>query len=591
MPINDLYDLARRLQGKQDVPPTLEAPAFPSQVGDAKSFWVSDTDTNDYFQVQASLRFATEHAYFWIEDGVNYRENELAALAEAFENQIYPTNREFFGSEWTPGVDGDPHIYILYTSGIGGGIAGYFSSNDSYNPEIQEYSNGHDMFVFNADNVNLDEEFTYGVLAHEFQHMIHWFRDRNESTWVNEGFSDVAMLLNDYDTGGHDYLYALDPDLQLNDWPNDQDLTSPHYGASFLFLTYFLDRFGETATQALVSHPADGLDGVDQVLSELAITDPLTAKTIGADDVFADWAVANYLQDGSVADGRYTYHNYSTAPQTSETESIRNCADELQTRDVRQYGVDYIQIECRGNVTLNFEGSILTYLLPADPHSGAYAFWSNKGDESDMTLTRRFDFSDHSGPLTLQYWTWYDIEEDFDYAYLLASEDGERWETLVTPSGTGEDPTGANYGWGYNGSSGAGPQWIQESLDISQYAGKEVYLRLEYITDAAVNGEGLLLDDIAIPEIGYASDFEQDDGGWQAEGFAHVGNVLPQSFRLSLITRRNGDLTVTPVQLTPDNSASLPLKFDEGVDEAILVVSGTTRYTRQPAAYRFTFQP
>jgi hypothetical protein len=162
---------------------------------------------------------------------------------------------------------------------------------------------------------------------------------------------------------------------------------------------------------------------------------------------------------------------------------------------------------------------------------------------------------------------------------------------LSPPSGTGEDPTGANYGWGYNGASDGGPEWIQESVDLSQYAGKKVYLRFEYITDAAVNGEGLLVDDIAIPEIGYFSDFEQDDGGWQAQGFARVQNELPQRFRLSLITRRGGDITVTPVQLSADNSASLPLLFGEGVDEAILVVSGTTRYTRQPAAYRFSFQP
>ncbi len=29
----------------------------------------------------------------------------------------------------------------------------------------------------------------------------------------------------------------------------------PHYGQSFLYLTYFLDRFGEEATQALTNNP------------------------------------------------------------------------------------------------------------------------------------------------------------------------------------------------------------------------------------------------------------------------------------------------------------------------------------------------
>ncbi|MGW8251758.1 MAG: hypothetical protein ACWGO1_14025, partial [Anaerolineales bacterium] len=169
VPINDIYDLARRLEGKQDISPTLEPPAVPPQVGDQKDFWITNNDTNNYFQTSATLQHATEHAYFWIEDGVRFRENELVSLGDVFENQIYPTNREFFGSEWTPGVDGDPHIYILYARDLGSSIVGYFSSNDSYNPLVQEYSNGHEMFVINADNANLDEVYTYGVLAHEFQ--------------------------------------------------------------------------------------------------------------------------------------------------------------------------------------------------------------------------------------------------------------------------------------------------------------------------------------------------------------------------------------------------------------------------------------
>jgi hypothetical protein len=203
-----------------------------------------------------------------------------------------------------------------------------------------------------------------------------------------------------------------------------------------------------------------------------------------------------------------------------------------------------------------------------------------------MTLTRSFDFTDHSGPLTLSYWTWYDIEEDFDYVYLLASEDGERWDMLFPPSGTGSNPTGANYGWGYNGLSGDEPVWIEESVDISQYAGKDVQLRFEYITDAAVNGEGFLLDDISIPEIGYFSDFEQDDGGWAAAGFVRIQNLIPQNFRLSLITLGNTP-QVQPIPLSADNTATIPV----GSDDSILVVSGTTRFTRQPATYRFSFVP
>ncbi|MBN1666572.1 MAG: hypothetical protein JW862_05770, partial [Anaerolineales bacterium] len=411
VPINDLLELAERLEGKADIPTTVTPVTRPYEVGDRYTFWVTNVDTNDQFQIETILRYATEHAYFWIEEGVRFDENELRELAETFENQIYPTNREFFGSEWTPGVDGDPHLYIVYASGLGSSLAGYFSAADAYHPLAHEYSNAHETFMLNADSVGLDEDFTYGVLAHEFQHMIHWYQDRNESSWLNEGFSELAAFLNGFDVGGSDWYFMRDPDLQLNDWPNDPDGTYPHYGSSFLFVTYFLDRFGEQATQAVVGHPDNGLTSIDAVLAEMEITDPLTGEQIQAEDVFLDWAVTNYLQNDQVGDGRFDYHIYPDAPQADETETFRNCPFEPQTRSVAQFGADYIRLTCSGEYTLRFEGSIAVGVSPADPYSGDYAFWSNKGDESDMTLTQRFDFSQHEGPLTLSYWTWYDLEE------------------------------------------------------------------------------------------------------------------------------------------------------------------------------------
>ena len=62
-----------------------------------------------------------------------------------------------------------------------------------------------------------------------------------------------------------------------------------------------------------------------------------------------------------------------------------------------------------------------------------------------------------------------------------------------------------------------------------------------------------------------------------------VDNVLPQTYRLSLITR--GDTTtVTPINLNPDQTVDIPLSLQSG-EEAVLVVAGTTRFTRLPAAY------
>ena len=590
VPINDPIDLAERLEGKSNLPVALDGTPQIYAKGDQQTFWVTNSDTNENFEVDAKLGYSTDHVYFWIEDGVSYTERDLKNLVDTFEDEIYATNREFFGSEWTPGVDNDPHLYILYAHGLGGSVAGYFSSADEYVPTVRDYSNAHEMFLLSADHVDLDEEFAYGVLAHEFQHMIHWYTDRNEETWMNEGFSDVAMFLNGYDIGGADYVFVDDPDIQLTDWPTTPDNRTEHYGASFLFLTYFLDRFGEEATKALVADPANGMPSLDTVLAALGTTDPLTGLTITANDVFADWAIASYLQNESVGDGRYTYHNYPSAPGPNATETIYDCALDITTRDVSQYGADYIEFDIAacssGEYTLNFEGSTQVNLLPADPYSGSYAFYSNKGDESNMTLTQEFDFSSHSGPLTLEYWTWYDLEEDYDYVHLNVSTDGENWQILTTPSGTAEDPSGNSYGWGYNGFSGGSPEWIQERVDLSQYAGQKVQIRFDYITDAAVNGDGMLIDDIAIPEINYFSDFEADDGGWTADGFVRVQNILPQTFRVSLITFGD-ETTVEYIQLSADNAAQIPLQIGSGVDRVVLVVSGTTPFTRQKAAYHF----
>lgn len=576
VPENDPYELACRLKGICDVPRIVPAKTY--RVGDTEQFWVSNSDTAEHRQITARLVYITPHSYFWAEQDARYDEGEVKRLMDTFENEIYPTNREFFGEEFNPGIDGDPHIYVIYASGLGSSVAGYFNSSDSYNPLVNEYSNAHETYMLSTTQ-NLAAEFTYGVLAHEFQHMIHFASDRNETSWIDEGFAEVGYFLNGYEMDAKPWLYTSDPDLQLTTW--DPDNSQPHYGQSFLYLSYFLDRFGKEATQTLVKNPENDISSVDDTLASLGITDQLTGEVVTADDVFMDWAAALYLKDGSVGDGRYTYNNNPDAPRTSDTDTITTCPQSPQDFSVSQYGIDYINISCPGDFTLRFSGSTSIKLLPADVHSGKYAFWSNKGNESDMTLTRQFDLTAVSGPVEMSYWMWYDIEEDWDYVFVEASTDGEAWEILKTPSGTDYNPSGNSYGWGYTGRTGG---WIQESVDLSQYAGQNVWIRFEYITDAAVNGEGLLLDDVRIEAINYQSDFEADEGGWVAEGFARVDNVLPQTYRLSLILK--GDTTtVTNIELDPDQTVEIPLSLDPG-EEAILIVAGTARFTTIPAEYK-----
>ena len=582
VPINDPIDLAERLGGKSNIPNTLPDPNQPYKVGDSKVFWVSNTNTNENFQVRAVLRYLGDHLYFWIEDGVTYDTKDLNKLASTFDKEIYPITQEFFGSEWSPGVDHDPRIYVLYASGLGDSIAGYYSSADQLHPDAHMYSNAHEMFLMNADSVDLGEDYIYGTMAHEFQHMIHWYKDRNEDSWLNEGFSMLSELLNSYDTGGFDYLYSLNPDLQLNDWDPEPGNNGPHYGASFLFTAYFLDRFGEQATKALVAHLENGMPSIDMVMAELGILNPDTGKPYTSTEIFADWAATNYVLDSSVETGRYNYTRLMPY-QVSMTDTISNCPSK-KVRDVFQFGVNYLEIDCEGEHTITFTGVPQVKLLPVDAdYSGNYFYWSNMGDDSNMRLTREFDFTNTVTPITMTYKIWYDLEVDYDYAFLSATVGGNSWQILNTPTCTTYNPSGNSYGCGYNGAT---QTWITESVDLSQFAGKQVTLRFDYVTDAAVNGVGLALDDIRVDSIDYFTDFEKDDGGWDGEGFVRLQNTLPQTYNVSLI-EVGSRTTVTDLDLQDDNRAEIKISIGDDVNKVILVVSGTTPITRQRAIYQY----
>ena len=581
VPINDPIDLAARLGGKLNVPNVLIDTEAPYEVGAQKSFWATNTDTNENFKVQATLRYVGDNIYFWIENSVRYNQSDLIPLAETFDKEIIPTDREFFGEEWNPGVDGDPRFYVLYAGNLGMNLAGYYSSADELHPDAHPYSNAHEMFLINSDTVDLRDNYIYGTMAHEFQHMIHWYQDRNEETWVNEGFSMLAEHVNNYDAGGFDWEYMDNTDMQLNDWGGDVGDNGPHYGASYIFFVYFLDRFGDDATKALVRHDENGFTGIEKVMEELDLVNPTTEKPYTANEFFADWAVANLLQDTSIENGRYGYLSYSPTYVDME-KSIMACPTKLNG-DVYQYGVDYIEIDCGSLDSIQITASEAVRLLPFNaPSSGDYFIWSNVGDESNSHLSQTFDLSQVSGEAALTFKTWYDIEEDYDYVYISASTDGQTWRILDSENCTSDNPSGNSYGCGWNGTTSG---WIDEKVDLSDYVGQTVTLRFDYVTDAAANGKGMAIDDLAIDAIGYSTDLETDLGGWTAEGFVRVQNHLPQTMNLTIVTYTNNGISVDHRSFQGDlviPASELP---SDSIEKIVLIISGTTPFTREKATY------
>lgn len=585
IPINDEYDAAAKYRQISIDRNAAAHERVDYVTGDMREFFVLDVDTNVYETVSASLAYVTPHLYFWIQQDVEYELSEVAELCETFENEIYPLNREYFGSEKTPGIDNDEHLFILLTNKMGL-ASGYFSSADGNPREIEPYSNEADIFMLSSVYTRLDEEYTYGVLAHEFQHMIHRNLDSNEYAWINEGFSELASYINGYDPGGTDALYVGNPDIQLNFWPRDEvESTLPHYGASFLFMTYLNDRFGEDFSKVVVANPLNGFASIDAVLADLKGNDAGNSESLSGNDVFQDWSIANLLTDPTLDEGQYGYKNLPNE-LTVRVDPIGECSAGEYTFSVRQFGVDYYQFLCSSPFHLQFKGQPTTAIVPADPHSGDYYFWSNKGDQSAMTLTQTFNFQDVSAPITLSYYTWYDLEEDWDYVYVLAQKKGSEWQVLNPPGCTEENITGSNQGCGYNGSSTG---WIREEVDLSQFAGEEVTLQFEYLTDTALNGEGFLIDDIQIDAIGYSTDLEDSNGGWVGNGFVRISNSLPQTYAVTVIEKTAAETTLTKYQFA--GQEALNIYVDPGKDADIfLIVSGTTRYTIMESDYSLSLQ-
>ena len=579
IPINDTLEIARRLGGITEASVLKSGVQEVFKIGSVRNFWKLDIDSNQYFQTEAILEYITPHLYFWVEKEIEFNKDDLINMAEVFEQKIYPTNREIFGSEWSPGVDSDVHLTILFARDLGG-VGGYFSSTDSSTREIEPYSNEMEMFYLSADYTYLDDEFTYGVLAHELQHMIHWNIDRNESAWVTEGLSELAVELNGYDTGGFSYMFAMNPDLQLNFWPgNDQGDSSPHYGASYLFMRFLNQRYGKDSIMELVASPLNSFESIDDVIGKYDIRDN---KPITSEQIFQDWSIANYLNGASDVRINDTYGAMKYFPGFMPTETLTCENSDWLERAVSQFGTDYIEIDCGGAFQVEITSGSTIRILPENPHSGDSFFWSNYGDESNMSLTQTFDFTQVSGPITFDFWTWYDIEKDYDYLYLTASVDGQNWKMLKPGTCTENNPTGANYGCGLNGKSDS---WINEKVDLSEYAGQKVTLRFDYITDMAVNGDGFMIDDISIEAINYSTDFEQDHGGWLAKGFVRIKNLLPQNFGVAVL---NNLAEYPDEKIISTGGLDYKMRIDnnQAPDKPIVIISGLTRYTNQSAGYR-----
>jgi immune inhibitor A len=145
------------------------------------------------------------------------------------------------------------------------------------------------------------------------------------------------------------------------------------------------------------------------------------------------------------------------------------------------------------------------------PYAGEYFYYSGQGNDLDNLMYKSVNLPAASS-LTAQ--VNFDIEVDWDYAYVVVSTDGgDTWEGVPTNFSTAADPNGQNFGNGITGTSGG---WQPLTADLSAYTG-DVLLGFRYWTDGAVVHRGLMVDEVSLN--GGPVDGAETDAGWTFEGF------------------------------------------------------------------------
>ncbi len=547
-PERDLFQLAAELllpPGAPPVPRVVNPEPVSYAAGRTDDFWLVDLQALRVYQSRFELRLVSPHAYWYVEEGQRVRQSDLERAAAEFEAVIYPRVTAYFGQEWTPGVDNDPHLTIVH--GAIRGAAGYFSSTDEYPVSIRPRSNQREMIYINSNYLRVGSDFYLEVLAHELQHAIHWNYDTSDDSWVSEGLAELAVTVAGYQSGSM-RRFMQRPFVSLVHWPIDNANISAHYGGASLFMHYLAEHYGGKGEggdagesglgnlRQLVTRPEDNIAGIDAYLAEAGY-----AATFHT--VFQDWVVANFLDE---APGIY---GYAGLPVLARASLVMNEFGEL-SREVDQYGTHYIELAPglqEQPLRFRFEGVAQNSLLPTAV-AEAGCWWSNSGDSITASLTRPVDLRGLTRA-TLTYQAWYSIEEEWDYGYLQVSGDGGRhWDILETAHTSAANPIGAAFGPGYTGKSRG---WIEEKVDLSSYAGQEILIRFQYVTDDALNDHGLCLRQIALPEAGISAGVD----GWQPHGFILTDNRVPQDYIVQIIQK--GEVNrVTALPLSAASAAT-----------------------------------
>ena len=281
-----------------------------------------------------ALKATSDIANIWVEAGQlreeNVTEDQINALEDALLNNtpdgsinssrgIIANDNAIFGDP--PNYDGDGKVDVLLydiTEGVeeqdGCCVLGYVVGTD-INPRAAP-GDGNQRDVLYLDTKPGSGSISLGTLlstaAHEYQHLIHFNYDLNEETFVNEGLSEWAEVINGYTARTTSYLGNEDElNTELFMWRRTEPIRvlSNDYQRAGLLTNYIAERIGNEKAGTITQSAANGEAGYNAVL---------VPEGLSLAEIITDFHTANYLNDRSI-DPRFGY----TTPQYSQVRAVR----------------------------------------------------------------------------------------------------------------------------------------------------------------------------------------------------------------------------------------------------------------------------
>lgn len=246
-----------------------------------------------------------------------------------------------------------------------------------------------------------------------------------------------------------------------------------------------------------------------------------SGNTGGAENSVAFWSLyssGSYGSTGDAADGIGS----KPIPMSAYEKIFLGWSDYTvigygQSASVKLGPSNYTTKQAQQLVLLLPDKDISTFI--GDPFAGSNFYHSGSGNDLDNSMTRTVTLP--AGTVSFSAKVRYDIEKDWDYAYLTVN--GTSVETNLS---TDVNPFGQNFGYGITNNSGGA--WVDLTADLSAFAGQTVDIGFRYWTDGAVAEAGFGVDNIMVTDL--PDDGAEADAGWNYAGFSSTTGTTTQSF-------------------------------------------------------------